>query len=214
MTPDIYSPLHPAAFFMIQRRQRLIRAVLAARHPDGVQGLKLLEVGCGTGQWLAEFQTFGLLAADLAGIDLDPERVAAAGRRHPSADLRVGDAARIPWPDQSFDIVFQSTVFTSILDPPVKQAAAAEMRRVCKPDGFILWYDFAYDNPRNHNVKGVGKREIRGLFQPWRCRFHSVTLAPPIARPLAELPWMMSELAETLLPFLRTHLLAIIAPEG
>lgn len=196
---------------MIQRRQRLIRAVLAERHPTGrLEQLDFLEIGCGAGQWLAEFQTFGLRTDKMAGIDLDAGRVEDARRRHPAAEIKIGDAAALPWPDNSFDIVFQSTVFTSIPDDDTKTRAAAEMKRVCKPAGFIMWYDFAYDNPRNPDVKGVGRREIRGLFAPWECDIKSVTLAPPIARPMSRLPWMMAEITESLFPFLRSHLLAII----
>jgi len=209
---DVYSPLHPAALFMIQRRQRLIREILAAAFPQGCADRRLLEVGCGNGQWLAEFQMFGFRASDLAGIELDADRAATATQRILGADIRHGDAAALPWPDGAFDVVFQSTVFTSILDGEVRARVAAEMRRVCAPSGFILWYDFTVDNPRNPAVKGIPAREVARLFAPWRCAARSVTLAPPLARRLAPRCWSLAEDLETFLPFLRTHLVARIAP--
>ncbi len=209
---DIYSPLHPAALFMIQRRQRLIREILAAAFPQGCADRRLLEVGCGNGQWLAEFQMFGFRAANLAGIELDSQRATTAAQRILGADIRPGDGAALPWPDGAFDVVFQSTVFTSILDAGIRQRVAAEMQRVCAPSGFILWYDFTVDNPRNPAVKGISARAVARLFAPWRCTARSVTLAPPVARRIAPRCWSLAEDLETFLPFLRTHLVARISP--
>ena len=206
---NIYSPLHPAAFFMIQRRQREIRRILASAYPDGLEKVSLLEVGCGNGQWLAEFQTFGFMPENLAGIELDGKRAEFAKRRIQGADIRHGNASQLPWPDKSFDIVFQSTMFTSILSSAVQREIADEMKRVCKDGGIILWYDFKYNNPKNPNVRGVGKKRIQELFYPLTCEFHSVTLAPPIARPLASFP-TLTGIIETACPFLRTHIIADI----
>ncbi len=207
---EFYSPLHPAAQFMIQRRMRIIRQILAREFPGGCREVKLLEVGCGGGQWLAEFQEFGLNVANLAGIELDKKRAEKAAERIIGADIRHGNAASLPWNDGSFDIVFQSTVFTSILDDETRKEAAGEMKRVCRSGGFILWYDFKYDSPNNPNVRGIKKKQVENIFSPWNCEFRSVTLAPPIARRIVPLSWSLAEDLETFLPFLRTHLIAVI----
>ncbi|HPI78498.1 MAG TPA: class I SAM-dependent methyltransferase [bacterium] len=209
---NIYSPLNPAAFFMIQRRQRMLQRIFAENFPDGLKGLKLLEVGCGGGQWMLEFASFGFRFANFAGIEINPERAKIAKERVPLADIREGDASSLPWQDESFDIVFQSTVFTSVKDMGTKINIANEMKRVCKKTGFILWYDFKYNNPSNPDVKGVGRSEIRKLFSTWNCEFHSVTLAPPIARIVVPISWNLAENMETFLPMLRTHLITVIRP--
>ena len=59
----------------------------------------------------------------------------------------------------------ESTVFTSIMDPDLRRHVAAEMMRVFKPNGFILWYDYHVNNPCNQDVPGVKRREIYQLFQ-------------------------------------------------
>ena len=64
----------------------------------------------------------------------------------------------------------------------MKQAIAREMLRVLKPQGSILWYDFFMDNPRNSNVRGIGRRELASLFPDCRIWLRRVTLAPPLAR--------------------------------
>lgn len=209
---NIYSPLNPSALFMIQRRQRLIQRIFAESFPDGVENVKLLEIGCGNGQWLAEFATFGFRFQNLAGIELDKERAAIARDRIIGAEIREGNAAELPWPDESFDIVFQSTVFTSVSDSGVREKIASEMKRVCRRSGFILWYDFIYDNPKNPNVHGIPRNAVKQLFSPWKCEFRSVTLAPFINRKTTPISWLASEMMETFLPFLRTHLIAQIRP--
>jgi len=209
MRPSVYSPLNSSAFFMIQQRQKLFRKILA-KHCSGVDSVRFLEIGCGNGQWLAEFQMFGLRVGNMYGIELDPERANEASGRIAGADIQVGNAAKLPWDDGFFDIVFQSTVFTSILDSSVREKAAEEMKRVCKPNGIVLWYDFIYDSPSNANVRGVAKREIVELFSPWKVNYQKTTLAPPIARRTVPLSWLFSEMLEAFCPFLRTHAVAVI----
>ena len=197
---------------MIQRRQREIRRILASAYPDGVEKVSLLEAGCGNGQWLAEFQTFGFIPENLAGIELDGKRAESAKRRIQGADIRHGNAAELPWKDDSFDIVFQSTVFTSVKDPEMRVNIASEMKRVCRKNGFIIWYDFIYDSPKNPDVSGVGKKEVVSLFAPWKCEFRKITFAPPLARAIAPYSMLTADILETLFPVLRTHIIAKISP--
>ena len=129
-------------------------------------------------------------------------------------DLRCGSATQLPWPDRSFDLVCQHTMFTSILDRGMREQAAAEMTRVLREGGGILWYDFAYDNPRNPDVRGVAKREIQILFPQLAIHLQRVTLAPPIARRLPRplLPMLHPLLGA--IPFLRTHYLGLFLKPG
>ena len=58
-------------------------------------------------------------------------------------------------------------------------------------------------------VKGVGKQEIKKLFPNCKFEFHRITLAPPIARLLVPVSWILCELLEKLKIF-NTHYLAVI----
>jgi hypothetical protein len=98
----------------------------------------------------------------------------------------------------------QFTVFTSILDGDLKRKIAREMCRVLKPDGQIIWYDYQYNNPRNPNVRGVGKSEVQALFPGYAVDLRRITLAPPLARRIARLSRLMCLLLERLPP-LCTH---------
>ena len=91
-------------------------------------------------------------------------------------------AAQLPFLDQKVDLVFQSTVFTSILAGDLKQRVASEVMRVVRPDGLILWYDYLVNNPWNSDVRGVKRREISQLFPDYRIELERITLLPPLTR--------------------------------
>jgi ubiquinone/menaquinone biosynthesis C-methylase UbiE len=145
----------------------------------------------------------------MCGIDLMPERIENARIRIPQADLRAGSASELPWPDESFDVVSQFTVFTSILDLALRRAVAGEMLRVLKPSGAALWFDFRFSNPRNAQVRGVRAAEIRSLFPGCRITLAPVLLAPPLGRVVAGWSWPLAEALQGL-PFLCTHYVGLI----
>jgi len=66
------------------------------------------------------------------------EIIEIAKKISPNINFRYGEASCIPFEEESFDIVMQFTVFTSILDEYMKKSIAREMLRVLKPDGIIL----------------------------------------------------------------------------
>lgn len=193
---------------------RLERARLAARllHRAGAfpdVRTPCLEVGYGRLGWLGELVAWGVAERRLHGVELDAERAACAREVLPAADLRVGDAAELPWPEASFGLVVASTVFTSVLDPAARRRMAAEIVRVLRPGGALLWYDLRVDNPSNRAVRGIGRRQLRELFAPLRGEIRSLTLAPPLARWVAPRSHLAAALLAAL-PFLRTHLLAAL----
>ncbi len=144
-----------------------------------------------------------------AGIDISSERIERARELFPAADIRLDDAVEIPWDDESFNLVVASTVFTSILDQNVRRLIASEIIRVLAPRGALLWYDFAFNNPRNRSVQGISRQEIRDLFPELNGKIRSITLAPPIARVIAPRSWPLATFLEAI-PLLRTHLLAVL----
>ena len=93
----------------------------------------ILEVGCGTGTDLLRFARAGARcsAIDLtaAGVELAGKRLLAEGF---AANLRVGDAERLPFDDESFDFAFSWGV---IHHTPDTEAAAREILRVVRPGG-------------------------------------------------------------------------------
>jgi SAM-dependent methyltransferase len=209
---DRYRLTNPGQLFMVQGRERRLLALLT-RHgfAERLGGARVLDVGCGSGGLLLDLVRYGARADLLAGVDLMPERIALAQGRLPTADLRRVSAVELPFDDGRFDLVCQFLVFSSLLDPADARRVAAEMRRVLRPDGLIVWYDLRVDNPRNPRVRGVGRAELAALFPGCALDVESLTLAAPLARRLAPRAWPLAALLERLPP-LRTHLLAGIRP--
>ena len=207
----------PAGFYDWQRTENQFLHASAARACAKLLGeagafpldrAEILDVGCGQGGWLLEFLQWGATVARLHGADLLPERIEYARERLAGAELHCGDARELPWPDASFDLVSQFTMFSSILDPAVRQQVAGEMLRVARRGGNILWYDLRRSNPMRP-VRGLGREEIQRLFPGCTIRFLNATLAPPLARRVAPHSWAAGFALESL-SFATTHLAAVI----
>jgi ubiquinone/menaquinone biosynthesis C-methylase UbiE len=124
----------------------------------------------------------------------------------------VGNAADLPWPDASFDIVSQFTTFTSILAASDRERAAEEVHRVLRPDGTLVWYDF-WVNPTNKNTRPISAAGVRRLFPGFVGTIRRLTLAPPIARRIAPRSLLLASLLQELSPF-QTHLLGVLKKSG
>jgi ubiquinone/menaquinone biosynthesis C-methylase UbiE len=206
---DRYALWRPAEVFLRTQRRRAAAHLLVRAGAFPMAGQPCLEVGYGTLGWLGELLSWGLRERDLHGIELDAGRARVAQQALPSADLRVGDATALPWESAAFRLVVVSTVFSSVLDPVVRNLLAREIERVIAPGGGLLFYDFAVNNPANDQVRGVPRGEILRLFPGLRGEVRAVTLAPPLARTIAPWSWTLATCLEAV-PFLRTHLVAVL----
>lgn len=205
---DRYHPLRPEIWQARQDRERALIALLRRHAPRPLAELDVLEVGCGHGDNLLELLRLGFDPARLVGNELLPERAAAARSRLPPATrMLAGDATQLALPDGGFDIVYASTVFSSILDDAFQRRLADAMWRWVRPGGAVLWYDFTIDNPRNTDVRAMPLRRLRALFPAGQVDARRVTLAPPIGRHVVRLHPAAWRLFNAL-PLLRTHLLA------
>jgi len=209
-----HSLLDSGNLFIYQQRERAVFACLRRAGVSHAQlnQLRILEVGCGGGGLLPLLVYYGASPQLLYGIDRDADRIRAASQRHRGLKFGVADATDLPLYSAAWDIVAQSTLFTSILQPAARAAAAREMSRVLKPGGFILWFDFRYNNPQNPHVRGVTRIEIeRVLFPGARTFFLRTVLLPPLARRLVPVSRLLAE-GLSLIPPLLTHYCALIWP--
>jgi SAM-dependent methyltransferase len=212
---DRYSILRPEVQAMLFERQRAVLGLLRERAGQPLADFRIAEVGCGSGGNLLDLLRWGCTPERLTGIELLPERAAQARAVLPAAlKLIEGDAVTADLAPDSQDLVLAFTVFSSILDDHAQQALAAAMWRWLAPGGAVLVYDFAIDNPRNADVRGVPVARLRALFPQGRFTVKRLTLAPPLARTACALhPALHHSLYLLLnaLPLLRTHRLAWIA---
>jgi SAM-dependent methyltransferase len=203
-----YSRYNPANIFVLQERERGMLALFARHLGEQVGALRVLDLGSGDGHHLAKLIGYGFDARKLVGLDLLPNRAEAARARYANLDFICGEGATLPFPDAAFDLISQFTVFTSILDGSLRQSISSEMRRVLKPGGWVLWYDYRL-NPTNPQTRGIGQKEITQLFPGCTFDFRLITLAPPLVRLVAPRSWTLCSVLSAF-PFLRTHYLALI----
>lgn len=194
----------------IQQEQKTQFRQSIAQHYGIIQKEDMiLDVGCGSGNNLASLIPLGADPSNLYGIDLLPQRIETAKRNHPAINFEIGNAERLQFPDNTFDLLLICTVFSSILDREMTVNLAREVDRVLRPSGSILWYDFRYKNPKNSHTRPMLKNEIAQLFPKYVINLKSTTLLPPLARRLGQLTTLLYPVL-SLIPLLRTHYVGLL----
>jgi SAM-dependent methyltransferase len=108
-------------------------------------GLAVLDVGSGPGTITADLATL-VAPGRVTALETGPEplaltRAEVTRRGLSTVDFAVGDVHALPFPDASFDIVHAHQVLQHVADPV---GALREMRRVCRPDGYVAARDSDY----------------------------------------------------------------------
>lgn len=170
---------------------------------------RILDVGCGAGERLAAFESWGARPQNLFGVDLISERICAARKNHPKITFELANAEALPFASCSFDLVTVFTVFTSILHPAMATNVGREIVRVLAVGGAVVWYDFRLNNPLNRHVRGFSRRRIRNLFPDFGINLEAISLLPPLARRLGPLTDLLYPPLSSI-PFLRSHYLGIL----
>ena len=142
--------------------EALLRKVLAKQ-----TGLKILDVGCGTGVNLALFQKFGTVF----GVDASPDAVQYC-RQRGFLNVQEGRAEALPFPDQTFDMVAAVELLEHMKDD---EKVLGEFSRVLKKGGFLfltvpayqfLWteHDDALGHQRRYTLGGLRDKLQRSGF--------------------------------------------------
>ena len=104
-----------------------------------IAGMRVLDVGCGTG---ADLQRYSQAGCDVYGADLSPAMLEVAQKKlGDSAELRLCDAAQMSFPENFFDLVL-STFTLHEMPWEKRPSAVREITRVVKRDGRLLLTDF------------------------------------------------------------------------
>jgi SAM-dependent methyltransferase len=139
-------------------------------------GEQALDVGCGTGTLALEVARYLSPGGSITGVDpgsqqIDRARAKAARRHAPqvSIDFKIGVIERLPFPDQTLDVVF-STLMLHHLPTPLKRQGLAEIARVLKPGGRLVIADFAHKQERTGRAArfpagGSRPRNLEALLQ-------------------------------------------------
>jgi ubiquinone/menaquinone biosynthesis C-methylase UbiE len=156
--------------------QRWYEAPLLEQLGGRVDGLRVLEVGCGRGLG-TEIVLRRLGAAHVTAFDLDADMIHQARQRLgrasvSSVELYVGDAEHIAAPPDSFDAVFDFCILHHV---PDWRAGVAEIRRVLRPGG-----RFFFEEVTEHALQRWTYRTL--LDHPREDRFSRRTFTAELER--------------------------------
>src|SRR5215472_1972303 len=204
ISPERYSRLNPGHLFGLHEREATLAAMLRADGLTSLGSLRILDVGCGRGATLRQYLEYNANPSQMWGIDLLPVFVEQARSASPGLPILCGSASELPFPDCSFDLISQFMLFTSVLDETMRLQIAREIDRVLAPGGRLLWYDFAFNNPANRDVRGIRLPELKRLFPSFSLTARRITLAPPLGRAIGRFGPAIYHLVSRLRP-LCTH---------
>jgi ubiquinone/menaquinone biosynthesis C-methylase UbiE len=183
--PHRYAPTNPERICALREFEAALVDLLRADGIESLSAMRVLDVGCGRGTVLRRLVKYGADPELLFGADLRLEGLIEGPRPAHRIKGICCSASQLPFSDASFDVVLQFTLFTSVLSSIMRRQIASEISRVLVPGGRLIWYDFVYDSPRNRNVRGIRRAEIRKLFPQFTMSVRRVTVAPPLGRLLA-----------------------------
>ena len=98
-----------------------------------VDGLRVLELGCGAAQWSVALAARG---ARVVGLDLSHAQLLHARRSAPTLPLVHASGEQLPFADSSFDVVFCDHGALSFCDPDV---SVPECARLLRPGGLLAF---------------------------------------------------------------------------
>lgn len=133
------------------------------RHAGLGPGARVLEVGCGPGDLLADLAA--MAGGPVVGIELDPKAAAVARARLPEAQIVEGDLMQVEV-DERFDVIVARWVLSFLPDPG---AALARLGHWLAPGGRIVVQDYNHDGVRVFpDPDGAIARAIDGIRARWR----------------------------------------------
>jgi SAM-dependent methyltransferase len=197
-----------AARFMAERKWTLIRSILQLEGVDP-RAAWILDLGVGSGTDGPPMKDLAIRPDRFVGLDLLDRWAREARKTNPWMNTLAGDAGSLPFARGRFDLIYQSTMLSSVPDPGRRMRIFREIARVLAPGGMFLSYDTRYPNPLNPHTRPLRKAELRSAFPGWRMKVWSTTAIPQLQRALAPLSLTACHLLEGI-PFLRSHLMVAV----
>ena len=116
-------------------------------------GDRVLDLGCGNGRL---YQLFSGLSITYVGLDQSEELIKIARSHVPEAEFVVHDMTELPFPDDSFDIIYCIAALQHIPKEELRLQTLREMKRVLCPGGWVVM-----TNWNLHSAEVKKKAEIR-----------------------------------------------------
>ena len=186
-TYSIMNKVEQSHWWFVGRRQIiksfLDRLVRKMKVDHGAENIKILDVGCGTGANLEMLSEFG----EAEGVDVSADALSFC-RARGLANVKQGEAERLPYDDGSFELVTGLDVVEHLDDD---LAGLKEMHRVLRPDGrallfvpafMFLWgvQDDISNHRRRYTLDELKSVVSKAGFAVERASYVNITFFAPI----------------------------------
>ncbi|GMQ98514.1 MAG: hypothetical protein BMS9Abin17_1029 [Acidimicrobiia bacterium] len=185
MPKDPYGRIAPWYDRFLEPLNAPVRAI-SMKMLQPSDGMMILDVGCGTGTGLERYLDAG---CEVFGIDASQAMLDQAHNRlGDRADLTLGNAADMPYDDNTFDVVVAS-MFLHELPVETRDRVVSEIARVLAPDGKAVFIDFAASDltPKGRAIRAMSMvvERIAGRDHHRNCKtFLSSGGVPTLSSPL------------------------------
>ncbi|MHA1555664.1 MAG: class I SAM-dependent methyltransferase [Candidatus Heimdallarchaeota archaeon] len=149
LTAHLYSFITGALFILGGATESILRKKAYTETLQLKGNEKILDICCANGKGTRILSKL-VPKGSIYGIDLNPGMIAFANSKnteeYQNTDFRIGDCAKIPFNDRTFDVV-TATLALHELPTSLLKSVMNEIKRVLKPNGYLFVFDFRY--PKN-----------------------------------------------------------------
>lgn len=188
-------------------RGAAVRRFLHHAFGTDLSATSVLDAGCGDGRLLRSLLECGVEPGRMLGVDMLSDRIESARRMSPpTLRFEVEDAIDVD-PDRTFSLVTAFTVLSSITQERQRIKVLEGLWNRVEPGGWLLVFDFRFNNPSNPDVTGVRPRWISNHIHAEDRYVKTMFTPPPIARRLAPVSPILDRCFGQIVFPLRSHYL-------
>jgi SAM-dependent methyltransferase len=163
------------------RVRRYVFRRLIRRLGFDTASLRVLDVGCGTGFYLEQWQALG--AVSIAGLDISDWVVDQMARAYPGASFFRADisAAECPLPANRFDVISALDILIHIVDDAAYGRALLNIHSALKPGGHLICSDSFFHGPEKQDGDYWKGRSLAAVEEAMRAASFEVVCRVPVA---------------------------------
>ena len=140
---SIYSKNHPIGKYSRKILFNVLHHFLLhyKKENRALSGMKLMDVGCGSGGMIEYFISQGFSKNNVTGIDLSKTRILKAQNQFPEVNFIVGDVITFSLDNNKYELITTFDLFSHLSTKEQIVNGLVNIRKHLANDGILLWYD-------------------------------------------------------------------------